>query len=322
MTKALADDPARYPFMEQDALNATLKGGFAPLSPRYNFMGDFFLLDLERRIDPIVLHFVNAPKPWRFDAGAARPASPKPIATGSLTSPWPEWARRPSRPHLAALAAAADEGRGGPSGRGSPNSSSGSRSSTVRCISPAVAAASPGQDAARQCPTRPPLAAPRGFPGRTDGACDQSRAREPRAHGPGQAADLFGAAPPASSPASQAPTAIEIGSNWYLRGDIGASFDNGPTVSVAPISIPPQASQPLAETGANARSTDLDGGLGFGYRFSDYLRIDATWDYRTGAGRTRSRTVVCPYGLYGGAARRPATCWAISTIRPRRATAS
>ena len=46
--------------MEQDALNATLKGGFAPLSPRYNFMGDFFLLDLERRIDPIVLHFVNA----------------------------------------------------------------------------------------------------------------------------------------------------------------------------------------------------------------------------------------------------------------------
>ena len=25
-------------------------------------MGDFFLLDLERRIEPIVLHFVNAPE--------------------------------------------------------------------------------------------------------------------------------------------------------------------------------------------------------------------------------------------------------------------
>ena len=42
------------------------RGGFAPLSPRYNFMGDFFLLDLERRIEPIVLHFVNSPKPWEL----------------------------------------------------------------------------------------------------------------------------------------------------------------------------------------------------------------------------------------------------------------
>ena len=47
--KALRDEPERYPFMEQDALNATLGGNFAPLSPRFNFMGDFFLLDLERR---------------------------------------------------------------------------------------------------------------------------------------------------------------------------------------------------------------------------------------------------------------------------------
>ena len=41
---------------------------------------------------------------------------------------------------------------------------------------------------------------------------------------PAKAADLFAAPPPASFPASQAPTAIEIGSNWYLRGAIGASF--------------------------------------------------------------------------------------------------
>ena len=63
---ALRDEPKRFPFMEQDALNATLRGRFAPLSPRYNFMGDFFLLDLERTIEPIVLHFVNAPKPWEL----------------------------------------------------------------------------------------------------------------------------------------------------------------------------------------------------------------------------------------------------------------
>ena len=67
VARALRDTPERFPFNEQDALNATLLGDFAPLSPRYNFMGDFFLLDLERRIEPIVLHFVNAPKPWELE---------------------------------------------------------------------------------------------------------------------------------------------------------------------------------------------------------------------------------------------------------------
>jgi len=119
---------------------------------------------------------------------------------------------------------------------------------------------------------------------------------------PAHAADLFGAAPPASFPASQAPTAIEIGSNWYLRGDIGASFDDGPTISYAPVSVPPPGAAGLpfaASSSPNARSTTFDGALGFGYRFRDYLRVDATWDYRAGAGLNRSATVVCPYGLYG-----------------------
>ena len=64
VARALRDTPERFPFNEQDALNATLRGDFAALSPRFNFMGDFFLIDLERAIAPIVLHFVNAPKPW------------------------------------------------------------------------------------------------------------------------------------------------------------------------------------------------------------------------------------------------------------------
>lgn len=62
----LRSDPARYPFMEQDALNSLVRGDFAPLSPRYNFMGDFFLTGLEAEIAPIVLHFVNSPKPWDY----------------------------------------------------------------------------------------------------------------------------------------------------------------------------------------------------------------------------------------------------------------
>ena len=64
---ALRAAPERYPFLEQSALNELIAGGFAPLSPRYNFMGDFFLLGLEALVDPIVLHFVNDPKPWDLD---------------------------------------------------------------------------------------------------------------------------------------------------------------------------------------------------------------------------------------------------------------
>ncbi|MFD2251780.1 lipopolysaccharide biosynthesis glycosyltransferase [Pseudochelatococcus lubricantis] len=52
-------------FQDQSALNAVARGRWAPLSPRFNFMGDFLLLDLMRDIAPVVLHFVNDPKPWQ-----------------------------------------------------------------------------------------------------------------------------------------------------------------------------------------------------------------------------------------------------------------
>ena len=102
---ALCEEPARYPFMEQDALNATLQGRFAPLSPRFNFMGDFFLLGLEGTIDPIVLHFVIPPKPWEPGfRGEGRFAE---AWRGWLAaSPWPEWGKardeRRGRPRLTA----------------------------------------------------------------------------------------------------------------------------------------------------------------------------------------------------------------------------
>lgn len=98
VTTALAEEPQRYPFMEQDALNATLRGGFAPLSPRYNFMGDFFLLDLERRIDPIVLHFVNAPKPWHLGEWKGESRFAENYRDWFRTSPWADWAQAPERP--------------------------------------------------------------------------------------------------------------------------------------------------------------------------------------------------------------------------------
>lgn len=98
VTQALTDEPARYPFMEQDALNATLQGGFARLSPRFNFMGDFFLLDLEKGIQPIVLHFVNAPKPWALGAWRGEARFAENYRDWFATSPWPDWAETSEPP--------------------------------------------------------------------------------------------------------------------------------------------------------------------------------------------------------------------------------
>ncbi len=98
VTKALRDEPELYPFMEQDALNAALRGNFAPLSPRFNFMGDFFLLDLERRLEPIVLHFVNAPKPWELGRWRGEARFAENYRAWFAGSPWPDLAKSPAAP--------------------------------------------------------------------------------------------------------------------------------------------------------------------------------------------------------------------------------
>ena len=100
-----------------------------------------------------------------------------------------------------------------------------------------------------------------------------------------------------ASPATQAPTTVEIGSNWYLRGDLGVSFDTVPTLSAPSIAGPrfDAFGQPIpVVTGPGARKTDFDGTFGVGYRFTDHLRLDATWDYRTGPGRKQHVDCLVP----------------------------
>jgi opacity protein-like surface antigen len=119
---------------------------------------------------------------------------------------------------------------------------------------------------------------------------------------PASAADLLGTAAPLTLPATQGPLAYDSGSNWYVRGDLGISFDVAPTVSLATISAPPPgfAGSPLpVYSGQNIHATDFSGGVGAGYRFNNYLRFDGTWDYRTGPGGSSNTTVVCPYALTG-----------------------
>jgi opacity protein-like surface antigen len=119
---------------------------------------------------------------------------------------------------------------------------------------------------------------------------------------PASAADLLGTSPPLTVPASQGPAMFEVGSNWYVRGELGISFDQAPNISFSNIALPPLGvvGAPFT-TGAGTgwTTTNFTGGAGFGYRWNDYLRFDATWDYRSGPGGTRQATVICPYGLTG-----------------------
>ena len=124
---------------------------------------------------------------------------------------------------------------------------------------------------------------------------------------PTYAADLFGtAAPPMSAPSDN--PMVEVGSNWYIRGDVGASFDNAPTVSFSSISTPPQgnASTPLSPLiGSNQFEHDFTADVAVGFRVNNYLRFEGEYNYRTGPGGQNSSTVICPYGAYGVSSQTP-----------------
>ncbi|MBS7698209.1 MULTISPECIES: glycosyltransferase family 8 protein [unclassified Chelatococcus] len=84
----LAAAPARCQFHDQSALNAVLQDSWLALSPRYNFMGDFQLLDLESLIAPVVMHFVNHPKPWHFAEWAGEDRFAQIYREALTATPW------------------------------------------------------------------------------------------------------------------------------------------------------------------------------------------------------------------------------------------
>ena len=120
---------------------------------------------------------------------------------------------------------------------------------------------------------------------------------------PAMAADLFGSAPPPMTfPAADGPTAVEIGSSWYIRGDIGMSWDQVPSISINNQSVPPagNATTPIGVNEGETRyGRNLAADVGVGYQFNNYFRMDATYEYRNGSGASGQNTVVCPYSAYG-----------------------
>ena len=118
---------------------------------------------------------------------------------------------------------------------------------------------------------------------------------------PASAADLLGPLRRSACRRTPGRCLYEVGSGWYVRGDLGVSFDDGPASRCRPLGAAARVRRldvpRLFRT--DLHSTDFTGGVGAGYRFNDYLRFDATWDYRTGPGGSSQSTVVCPYGLTG-----------------------
>lgn len=132
-----------------------------------------------------------------------------------------------------------------------------------------------------------------------------------------QAADLLSGAGPASVPMSDSPTLaqpVEVGSGWYIRGDVGITSDSLPTVSLSSslaaqtvgtqgATIPPggEATQAVNNIfGSNHSSTNWVFDAAAGYRVNNYLRLEAEYAYWAGPTNNISGgQVVCPYALQG-----------------------
>ena len=129
-----------------------------------------------------------------------------------------------------------------------------------------------------------------------------------------QAADRFGTLTPPT--VFGQPT--EITSGWYLRGDVGFTESNTPTIipqgvpqnELIPAIFPdkwypnvPVVDPPIGDAthnvgamrGNNQNSGNPSFAVGFGYRFNDNFRMDATYTYWTGAAYSSGKlSTLCP----------------------------
>jgi opacity protein-like surface antigen len=69
---------------------------------------------------------------------------------------------------------------------------------------------------------------------------------------------------------------VEVGSGWYLRGDVGYVFDS--SIDGVDYTAFDGVGDVSASFSSASIDTDFTWGGGFGYRFTDYFRVDATVD--------------------------------------------
>jgi len=74
--------------------------------------------------------------------------------------------------------------------------------------------------------------------------------------------------PPIMIDAVQEAVPVEVGSGWYLRGDVGYTIKDGT-----------KNDEDLPDFDFDEDHTRIFGGVGFGYHFTDYFRADLTGAY-------------------------------------------
>ena len=101
-----------------------------------------------------------------------------------------------------------------------------------------------------------------------------------------KAADLSPAAPE-TAPAAYAPQPMELGTGWYLRGDIGFVNEKAPKLN--------------AEfSGGGARRNHFGATVGFGYKFNNWFRADLTYDWRNSLSANSVGTAPCVTAVNAG----------------------
>ncbi|MEM5474591.1 outer membrane beta-barrel protein [Hoeflea sp. AS60] len=115
---------------------------------------------------------------------------------------------------------------------------------------------------------------------------------------PAQAADLDEIIYAKELPVTQS---VEIGSGWYLRGDLGYSTKTrGAATNYSVFSAGPPATYTSTPYDSSSLSGDWSGSLGAGYSFTDYLRGELSFDYSRGRfNGTTSSTTPCAGSTLG-----------------------
>ncbi|MBN9080077.1 MAG: hypothetical protein BGP04_04535 [Rhizobiales bacterium 62-17] len=80
-----------------------------------------------------------------------------------------------------------------------------------------------------------------------------------------------------SYPALQPEAPVELGTGWYLRGDVAFTRETTPQIFGPSVTAGPIGSQ-LLNTGTQRSSWAA--ALGFGYQFNNWVRGDLTYEYR------------------------------------------
>jgi opacity protein-like surface antigen len=95
----------------------------------------------------------------------------------------------------------------------------------------------------------------------------------------------------------------ELGTNWYIRGDVGYGQTKQQTVDAVGSGLFPSiGNQPIGNAsslvpvvrGDPYSTFSADFGLGFGYRVNDWFRVEADWQFSQGPGASIHQTVYCP----------------------------